>query len=313
MANKESAKGGTVTSTNPTMEKIKTKPDEPISITTLNLTNDSLPVVMVNNANLGEIKSALDDIVKSHLQNQSFTPSLLHPTVHLSLGYSSVIIALSSVLYSYKVEFENSKSILWIAVIIYTILQITLWGWKRWVEKGEVFKGKRRRMVKRIETDHIQIISSTSLSSPPIPQISFSPHTRPSSPTSIPTSPNQSYSSSFSNSPTIPSTPSSTLLTPQTSNSGTNLISSTTTTTSTSTSTSTGEGPSYILQLNLSTTSNNGKSLIHKSRSVVGKSVGEFIDQQGGVESGEVNRWLLTVLGEAGLVGSEEIEGSKEE
>nr|XP_019011776.1 uncharacterized protein I206_03882 [Kwoniella pini CBS 10737]OCF50557.1 hypothetical protein I206_03882 [Kwoniella pini CBS 10737] len=114
------------------------------------LATDPLPTITVNNANLGEIKAALDDIVKKHLQDQSFTPSILHPTVHLLLGYSSIILALSSILYSLKVEFEDSKPILWISVIGYTILQTILWSWKRWIEKGEVFKGKRRRMVKRV-------------------------------------------------------------------------------------------------------------------------------------------------------------------
>ncbi|WWC90410.1 uncharacterized protein L201_005345 [Kwoniella dendrophila CBS 6074] len=251
------------------------------------LATDPLPVVHVNNANLGEIKSALDDIVKSHLQKQSFKPSLLHPTVHLSLGYSSILLALGSCLYSYKVEFENSKTILWIAVIGYFFLQSLLYGWKKWIEKGEVFKGKRRRMVKRIETDHIHIISSTSLDSPPLPQLTFSPHTRPSSPTSsnsVPTSPIPSLSSPSSSLP-IPSSSSS----------------------SSSTAETNSVGPSYNLQLTLSITSNNGKSLIHKSRSVVGKSIGQVIDEQGGVEKNQFTRWLTNVLNDSGLVGIDDL------
>ena len=84
--------------------------------------------------------------------NASFTPSLLHPTVHLALGYSSVIISLGAVLYCLSVTFEESKPILWVAVVGYSVLQSALWAWKRWVEKGEVFRGKRRRMVKRVST-----------------------------------------------------------------------------------------------------------------------------------------------------------------
>lgn len=117
------------------------------------LATDPLPTVTVNNANIAEIKSALDDIFKTYLLDQSFTPSLLHPTVHLALGYSSVVLALSSVLYSLRVSFEDSKPVLWVAVVGYTLLQTALWGWKRWVEKDEVFKGKRRRMVKRVRRE----------------------------------------------------------------------------------------------------------------------------------------------------------------
>ncbi|KIR77636.1 hypothetical protein I306_05372 [Cryptococcus gattii EJB2] len=196
------------------------------------LATDPLPTVTVNNANIAEIKSALDDIFKTYLLDQSFTPSLLHPTVHLALGYSSVVLALSSVLYSLRVSFEDSKPVLWVAVVGYSLLQTALWGWKRWVEKDEVFKGKRRRMVKRIETDHLQVITSTQLA------------TR------------------------------------------------------------------YVVHLALSTTSNNGKSLIHKSRVVVARGVGELVDEDGGVEEGEVKRWLAGVLREAGVVG---VDGLKDE
>lgn len=39
---------------------------------------------------------------------------------------------------------------LWLAVGAYGVLQAALWAWKRWVERGEVFCGKRRRVVKRV-------------------------------------------------------------------------------------------------------------------------------------------------------------------
>lgn len=145
------------------------------------LVTDPLPVVYVNKANIGEIKGALDDIVKKvclgsfpisshrtppeslnpparrahtqHLSAQSFTPSLLHPTVHLSLGYTSVAFALGSAGYAFKLSFEESKPVLWVGVIGYFVLQALLWAWKRWVEQGEVYSGKRRRVVKRVSEE----------------------------------------------------------------------------------------------------------------------------------------------------------------
>lgn len=131
----------------------QSSPVQPAPAPTYSLATDPLPTVTVNNANIAEIKSALDDIFKTYLLDQSFTPSLLHPTVHLALGYSSVVLALSSVLYSLRVSFEDSKPVLWVAVVGYSLLQTALWGWKRWVEKDEVFKGKRRRMVKRVRLE----------------------------------------------------------------------------------------------------------------------------------------------------------------
>lgn len=71
-------------------------------------------------------------------------------------------------------------------------------------------------------------------------------------------------------------------------------------------------GPSYTVRLTLSTTSNNGKSLIHKARVVSGKHVGEVIDEDGGVEEGEVARWISGLLDDAGLVDVED-EGLKQE
>lgn len=53
-------------------------------------------------------------------------------------------------LYSLRVSFEESKPVLWISVIGYFVLQTALWAWKRWVEGGEVFRGKRRRVIKRV-------------------------------------------------------------------------------------------------------------------------------------------------------------------
>lgn len=70
--------------------------------------------------------------------------------MHLALGYASVIIALGCSLYAYKMDFEESKPVLWVAVVGYFGFQGILWAWKRWVERGEVFRGRRRRIVKRV-------------------------------------------------------------------------------------------------------------------------------------------------------------------
>jgi hypothetical protein len=64
-----------------------------------------------------------------------------------------------------------------------------------------------------------------------------------------------------------------------------------------------------MIHLSLSTTSNKGKSLLRKSRIVAGRGVGGFVDVDGGVEQGEVGRWLGGLLTEAGLVGAETADG----
>ena len=49
-----------------------------------------------------------------------------------------------------KMDFEDGKYVTWFGVSGYFGLQGVLWCWKRWVERGEVFSGRRRRMVKRV-------------------------------------------------------------------------------------------------------------------------------------------------------------------
>lgn len=72
--------------------------------------------------------------------------------MHLSLGYGSIIFALGGMayVYAYKLSFKASRPALLVAVVGYFTLQTLLWAWKRWVEQGEVFRGKRRRLVKRV-------------------------------------------------------------------------------------------------------------------------------------------------------------------
>ena len=45
---------------------------------------------------------------------------------------------------------------------------------------------------------------------------------------------------------------------------------------------------------------------------IAGRGVGEFVDENGGVEEGEVMRWLNGLLSDAGLPGAEEIDDVKE-
>lgn len=139
--------------------------------------------------------------------------------------------------------------------------------------------------MQQIETDLIQIHTSTSLLPPPEPVLSVSPNSRPSSPVDT-TSPLSS-----------PATLKSTATQQLNGDSGIKPHPN---------------GPTYLVHLTLSTTSNNGKSLIHKALVVSGKPVGEVVDDNGGVEEGEVTRWIAGLLGEAGLVDVED-EGLKEE
>jgi len=96
-------------------------------------------VVKVNNANVVELKNACDDALKRVCLPLPFPPSPktltpaptqflsrpdlfkqqhLHTDVRLALGWAGVGVALFTGLYGWKVEFEKSKPVVWVGLIV---------------------------------------------------------------------------------------------------------------------------------------------------------------------------------------------------
>ena len=46
----------------------------------------------------------------------------IHTDVRLALGWTGVLIAGATALYSYRLEYEKSKPVIWIGLIVYVIL-----------------------------------------------------------------------------------------------------------------------------------------------------------------------------------------------
>ena len=145
-------------------------------------------VVKVNNANLTELKNALDDAIKRVRDNtlSLLCPSLtggftqflsrpdlfkqihLHTDVRLALGWSGVLVAGATAFYSWRLEFEQSKPIMWIGLIVcvflshthacciclpslrYVILTLLQTLYAYFVEGDIVFVGKRKTFDKRV-------------------------------------------------------------------------------------------------------------------------------------------------------------------
>ncbi|KAL7422582.1 hypothetical protein Q5752_003230 [Cryptotrichosporon argae] len=281
------------------------------------LATDPLPAVRVNPAHLAELKTALDEVVKNHLTSQRFTPSHMHALVHLVLGYASVALALGSALYPYvyrDTTFDESRPVLIAGAAGYGALQALLWAWKRWVERGEVFRGKRRRVVKRIETDLVKVNTSTSFLPAPAPMITLSPHSRPASPAS-PASPISPLSPSLGahehdTRPGISTGPARRAggrgQAEQATLDSTHEKAETEHAERAGEQQSDAAGPTYLVHLTLTTTSNGGKSLLRRARVVAGRPVGSLVDAAGGVEAGEAARWLDALLADAGVVRLDE-------
>ncbi|KAH8829322.1 signal peptidase complex subunit 2 [Flagelloscypha sp. PMI_526] len=131
-------------------------------------TSESVEEIKVNNANLVDLKNALDDLLKKYLSRQGlFTQNHTHTDVKLVLGYLSVSIALATALYSYKTPFEESKFLTAIGVGLYFLLTSLSTAYAYLIEKQTVFLGKRRNFASdgRIETDRLKVESSSKVES----------------------------------------------------------------------------------------------------------------------------------------------------
>jgi len=135
------------------------RPAGPLSITVLSTDRD---VVKVNNANATELKNACDDAVKRYLSRpELFKQSHLHTDVRLGLGWLSVFVAAGAALYGYKVEFEKSKPVVSIGLIIYIFLTVVQTLYAYFIEGNTIFVGKRKTFSKRIITERIHLTSTT--------------------------------------------------------------------------------------------------------------------------------------------------------
>ena len=99
----------------------------------------------------------------------------------LLLGWASVIIAVGTAIYGWKVEFEQAKPLVWVGVILYvssftsfrditvlftrispqlfryTLLTSASTLYSFFIEKDTVFVGRRRTLAKRVETEHLTV------------------------------------------------------------------------------------------------------------------------------------------------------------
>ncbi|GAA6058320.1 hypothetical protein JCM3770_003614 [Rhodotorula araucariae] len=125
------------------------------------------PAPKVNNANLAELKHALDDQVNEFFAEPAhrFTRSFRHDDVRLSLGWTSVAVAAATGYYGYRTEFHDSKFWVSVGVLLYVALNTVLALYVAFVEKNVIFVGKRRTFASRISTERLTI-SSLAASSP---------------------------------------------------------------------------------------------------------------------------------------------------
>ncbi|KAE9396699.1 hypothetical protein BT96DRAFT_921962 [Gymnopus androsaceus JB14] len=146
-------------------------PDKPIGPLSVIIAQQDREVIK-------SLKNACDDAVKRYLSRpELFNQIHLHTDVRLGLGWASVFIAAGTALYGYKIEFEKSKPVVWVGVIIYIFLTLVQSLYAYLVEGDIVYVGKRKTFSRRIVSERISLSSRTvpvKGSSPPSYSLSIS-------------------------------------------------------------------------------------------------------------------------------------------
>ncbi|THH10332.1 hypothetical protein EW146_g8402 [Bondarzewia mesenterica] len=126
--------------------------------------------VKVNNANVTELKNACDDALKRFLSRPDLFKQIhLHTDIRLALGWAGVFVAAGTTFYGWKVDFEQSKPVMWAGLILYMVLTTLQTLYAYFIEGDIIFVGKRKTFDKRIVTERITLSSRTLPSTPQKP------------------------------------------------------------------------------------------------------------------------------------------------
>lgn len=137
-------------------------PDRPTGPLSVVIPPEDREVVKVNNASFTELKNACDDAVKRYLSRPDLFKQIhLHTDIRLGLGWLSVFVAAGTALYGYKIDFEKSKPVVTIGLVLYMVLTALSTLYAYFIEGETVFVGKRKTFSKRIITERISLSSHT--------------------------------------------------------------------------------------------------------------------------------------------------------
>ncbi|KAJ2914558.1 hypothetical protein MD484_g5860, partial [Candolleomyces efflorescens] len=175
MARTKAAAPSTSTSSEKARSPSPDPADRPLGPLAVTVPASEREEVKVNNANLTELKNACDDAVKRFLSRpELFKQIYLHTDVRLALGWLSVFVAAGTAFYGYKVDFEKSKPVVTIGLIVYILLTVISTLYAYFIEGDTIFVGKRKTFSKRIITERITLSSSTTPVSKSSPSPSYS-------------------------------------------------------------------------------------------------------------------------------------------
>ncbi|KAJ3030360.1 UNVERIFIED_CONTAM: hypothetical protein HDU68_009285 [Siphonaria sp. JEL0065] len=101
--------------------------------------------VVINNYNIAEVKHALDDAVRKILiHDHKFVENHAHVDRKLFLGFSSCFFAIGGALYGHFNDFQESKPLVFLCIVLYSLLNGGMLLYGMVVEKDIVFVGTRK-------------------------------------------------------------------------------------------------------------------------------------------------------------------------
>ncbi|KAJ3290135.1 hypothetical protein HDU79_003498 [Rhizoclosmatium sp. JEL0117] len=117
--------------------------------------------VIINNYNIAEVKHALDDAIRKILRDDhKFVENHAHMDRKLLLGFSSCFFAIGGAAYGHFNDFQESKLLVFICIVLYSILNGGMLLYGMFVEKDTVFVGTRKDPILRNEPEEKVVVTA---------------------------------------------------------------------------------------------------------------------------------------------------------
>jgi len=92
---------------------------------------------------LPDLKNTTDEALPNYLNSLKFSQDHTLTDVRLALGYASIAISAATFALDYKLEWDATKTLTLVAVVVYFLLQGVLTAWTMFVEKNTVYQGTK--------------------------------------------------------------------------------------------------------------------------------------------------------------------------
>ncbi|KAI9330284.1 signal peptidase complex subunit 2 [Obelidium mucronatum] len=115
--------------------------------------------VIIKHYNVAEVKHALDGAIRKILVSDfKFKENHSHTDRKLLLGFSSCFFAIGGALYGHFNDFQESKLLVFLCIVLYSILNGGMLLYGMFIEKDIVFVGTRKDDLVRTDPEETVIV-----------------------------------------------------------------------------------------------------------------------------------------------------------